>query len=160
MADQYDKNGVKRKEVFRKRSVWVPDQDLNAAALKTGSKPDNTIWLKKADFRVVQQAKYHPLNQYLIPVKAFADRRQQSRALVDQEHALELKRLRETYEEQKKVERDGLVKEIQEMRASFRHTLQETAKEIGVDVNELEKALSKHRKDMTKPQKPAPGAGQ
>lgn len=148
IAEQFDRNGTKKKDVFRPVTSWVPDDTRNIAAKKTGNQPDNTIWLTAAEARTVAQSKYAPLNRYLIPMRKVAEQRQKSRALLDAEHTAQLEQLRRMYEEEQRVAKDSMMNEVKEMRLEMKKMLQATAKDIGVDVKILENALQKHRKDV------------
>ena len=140
-----DHQGQVRYEHKRTRTIWVPDVEKNAAAVKSGLKPDNTAWLTKGKFRSAMAGKYQPLNKYLRPVKDIDKAFRKSTAQLEVEHNEQLEKMKAQFEAEKRILQDGALKEIQEMRASFRGTLQDVANELAVDVKLLEEALMKQR---------------
>lgn len=138
------------REVWRDRTIWIVDKDKNAAAVKSGLKPDNTRWLTKGQYKSAMAGKYSPLNKYLKPVRDLDKVLRKSTAEREAEHAAHMKTLEQQHEQEKQLLRDTMIREIQEMKSDFRATLQGAAKELKVDVEQLERALQNQREAMGK----------
>lgn len=145
-----DYQGNVKQEVKRPRTIWVPDEEKNAAAIKSGLKPDNTVWLTKGRFKAAKSQKYAPLNKYLTPVQDADKAFRKSSAERDAAHRAEMEKLEKQFELEKQAFHDLQVKEIQEMKSSFKATIKAVADEIGVDTKLLEDALQKQREALGK----------
>ena len=140
-----DAFGNVSREVFRDHPKWVEDAERNAAMLESGHRPTNTIWLTKGKYKAAMAGQYQPLNKYLKPVKDLDKALRKSTAERQSEHEAYLDKMRKQHEIEKQRLHDVMMREIQEMNASYRATLQKVADEVGVKVELLESALMKQR---------------
>lgn len=143
-----DYQGNVKQEVKRPRTIWVSDEEKNAAALKSGLKPDNTVWLTKGQYKSAKAQKYHPLNKYLTAVHDIDKAHRKSTAEREALHREEMEKIARQFELEKQAFQDAQVKEIQEMKSSFRASIEAVAKELGVKTELLEDALQKQREAL------------
>lgn len=143
-----DYQGNVKQEVKRPLTVWVPDDEKNAVATKSGLKPDNTRWMTRGQFKSAMSGKYGPLNKYLKPIRDLDKAHRKSTAEREAAHREEMEKIRYQHELEKQAFMDTQVREIQEMKASFKATIAAVAKDIGVDMKLLEAALQKQREAM------------